>query len=398
VCDSNELKLFLDLGEQPWCNDFILPDQIGREERYPLKLFFCDECTTVQISYNVNKETMYSDHVYLSGVTSTMRHHFQTVTDRLVQDIGKYEGLVVDIGSNDGTLLSTFNEHHFKAVGVEPCARVAELANENGIETLVRYFNKSCSDELRADYGPATIISAANVFYHVEELHSVVAGVSNLLDKDGVFLIQGSYLPDIMKNNAFDVMYHEHLLYYRYETLSRLLEIHGLEIFNVYRSTVHGGSIIAYVGHKGRWTIDDSIEVLRREEHTLQYDKFSTYQEFGRKILELKGEILSMVMSAIEAGKTIYAFGAPAKGTVLLNYCGLTRNEIPYAVEKNPLKIGRFIPGTEIEIVEEGKLQEPYYYFLLSWNFLTEFTTSPQFQNGRRKFLVPIPYPRIVSA
>lgn len=397
ICSSDQLEQFLDLGPQPWCNDFVVEPSVGYGTTYPLQLFYCRSCTTVQISYNVRKEIMYSDHLYLSGVTETMKNHFSSVTEQLVNETGIKSGLVVDIGSNDGTLLTTFSKRGFRTLGIEPCTAIAEIANQRGIETRDRFFDHECGKELREACGPASVVSAANVFYHVEDLHGVVAGVRALLDKDGVFVVQGSYLPDIMEKRAFDVMYHEHLLYYRIETLNRLLKMHGLEVFNVYRSDVHGGSLIAYAGHEGRRQIRKTVDLLIEEENSLGYDRFVTYQRFGNEIKDLGSRITSMVRDLREEGRTIYAFGAPAKGTVLLNYCGLTCEDIPIATEKNSLKVGRYIAGTGIKIVDEAQIEEPDYFLLLSWNFLEEFCKAPEFVSGQRKFIVPIPHPRIVA-
>ncbi len=397
VCNSDKLEEFLDLGLQPWCNNFVCKEEVGHELRYPLVLYFCHNCTTVQINYNVAKHKMYSDHLYLSGITSTMKNHFDSVTNRLIHSTRTTNGLVVDIGSNDGTLLTSFSQHGFRVLGIEPCQRIAGLANSYGIPTLNKYFDLECAKEIQEKHGKAVVVSAANVFYHVEDLHSIVAGVKSLLSHDGVFVMQGSYLPDIIKTRAFDILYHEHLLYYRYETLQELLDMYDLEVFHLYRAAVHGGSIVVYAGHKGEHVMDESVESFKREEYLNGYRNYETYARFGKSIKRLREQIKSLVTSVKSSGSTIYAYGAPAKGTVLLNYCQLTSADIGLAVEKNSFKIGRFIPGTGIEICDETKVNEPDYYLMLPWNFLQEFCQSEKFLSGDRKFIVPVPYPRILS-
>lgn len=397
VCDSDKLEEFLDLGLQPWCNNFVTKEEVGLEPLYPLVLYFCHNCTTVQINYNVDKQKMYSDHLYLSGITSTMKKHFDSVTNQLIRSTRTTSGLVVDIGSNDGTLLSSFLRHNFDVLGIEPCERIAELANSRRIPTLNEYFDLECARDIQEKYGRAAVISAANVFYHVEDLHSIVAGVKSLLSRDGVFVMQGSYLPDIIKTLAFDILYHEHLLYYRYETLRTLLDMYDLEVFHLYRAAVHGGSIVVYAGHKGMHAMDESVETFKREEYVNGYRNFETYAKFGGEIKRLREDIKSLVENIKSFGSTIFAYGAPAKGTVLLNYCQLTSNEIDLAVEKNSFKVGRFIPGTGIEIHDEQKVDEPDYYLMLPWNFLPEFCRSEEFMSGKRKFIVPVPYPKILS-
>ena len=396
ICFSERIKRFLDLGLQPWCNDFITADKLGSENKYPLDIYFCENCTTVQVMYTVPKSVMYSEHLYLSGVTKSMREHFRKVSHKALTFIDK-PGLVVDIGSNDGTLLSTYKDTGMDLQGVDPCLKAANIAIDNGIATDVEFFNFAYAENLVSRLGQAKIISAANVFYHVEELHDIIKGIKYLLDKNGVFVMQGSYLPRIMEKKAFDIMYHEHLLYYRIDTLAYLLNMYGLEIIDVDEAPVHGGSIVAYISHKGSFSSTGKAEEMRKIEKNEGYGNFETYEIFAKEVKELREQIRDLIFSLKDKGQTIYAFGAPAKGTVLLNYCDITSNEIDCAVEKNHLKCGRYVPCTGIPIVNETEAEEPDYYFLLSWNFVDEFCKSELFQSGKRKFIVPIPEPRILA-
>jgi len=369
---------------------------VGLEKRYPLDLYFCEDCTAVQVCYTVPKDVMYSEHLYLSGVTRSMRKHFQSVSDKACRLIDP-PGLVVDIGSNDGTLLSTYKTYGMTVQGVDPCKKAAEIAIANNIPTDIDFFNYEYAQAMCIKKGKAKVISAANVFYHVEELHAIVKGIEHLLDKDGIFVMQGSYLPRIMEKKAFDIMYHEHLLYYRIDTLSYLLNIYNLEIFDVDEAPVHGGSISAFICHKGTRPVNDKVRRMWLREREEGYTQFHKYEEFALSIQKLRDQIKNLICDLKKSGVTIYAFGAPAKGTVLLNYCGLTHNEIDCAVEKNTLKCGRYIPCTGIPIVDENTVEEPDYYLLLSWNFISEFCESEAFQSGKRKFIVPLPEPKVVS-
>jgi len=310
ICSSSKLEQFLDLGPQPWCNDFVVHEQVGLENLYPLDLYFCKDCTTVQVRQTVPKEVMYNEHLYLSGITRSMRKHFQQVSDKAVQLTGR--GLVVDIGSNDGTLLSTYLKHDMNVLGIEPCSKAAKVAIGNGINTDINFFNHKCANKIEEKKGKAKIISAANVFYHVEELHDIVKGIKNLLDDDGVFVMQGSYLPRIMEKRAFDIMYHEHLLYYRVDTLKYLLDIYNLEIFDIDEAPVHGGSIVAYICHKGTRHISDKIDLMIKNEISDRYDQFDTYQKFADNIRGLRDKIRETVIGFASAGRKIFAFGAPA--------------------------------------------------------------------------------------
>ncbi len=398
VCSSTHLEDCIDLGQQPWCNDFVLEDQVGKESRYPLMCTFCHDCSTLQVKYTVPKEIMYADHTYLSGSTKTMVRHFQTVSDFVCEELVDGKGLVVDIGSNDGTLLSTYQNNGMDVYGVEACAKTAAIANENGIKTAVNYFDYDCADRIAQSKGKAKVISAANVFYHVEELHSIVRGITHLLDDDGVFVVQASYLPNLLKSKAFDIMYHEHLLYYRLENLNHLLSLHGLEVFDVSEAEVHGGSIVVYAGHQGVRPVSDKVTEMIAVERAEGYHEIGVYKKFNENIQNLRANLQDLLKKVKSEGKTIYAYGAPAKGTVMLNYCGLDSETIDYAVEVNSLKFNHYIPCTGIKILDEKTVEEPDYYLLLSWNFVDEFCRSEAFQSGKRKFIIPLPEPKVISA
>ena len=247
VCESTNFDDVLDLGNQPWGNDFRATP--GDAEKYPLIGVFCNDCSTFQIKHNVSKEVMYEDHTYLSGANASMSSHFQSVSDKACKNLSNDQNFVVDIGSNDGTLLRTYKDKGLKVLGVEPCENIALKAIDSGIPTVIDFFNNDVANSIITEHGKANIISAANVFYHVEELHDIVKGITNLLSDNGTFIVQGTYLPNLINNNEFDIIYHEHLLYYRIENLNFLLNKFGLEVFDVDFADVHGGSFIAYVSH-----------------------------------------------------------------------------------------------------------------------------------------------------
>ena len=245
--------------------------------------------------------------------------------------------------------------------------------------------------------GTADIISAANVFYHVEELHDIVKGIKFLLNENGVFVVQGTYLPHLIERNEFDIIYHEHLLYYRIENLDYLLSMHGLEIFDVEFAAVHGGSFIAYIGHKGLREQSPQVKSAIKQERSLELHTIKPYLEFSDRVHQLKSDICDLLSRLKQEGKSIYAYGAPAKGTVMINFCGLDVDTISCAVEVNKEKIGTYVPGTSIKVLDEMTTLEPDYYFLLSWNFLDVFKNQKVFLEGNRKFIVPVPSVKILT-
>jgi len=397
VCKSSQLEDVIDLGVQPWGNDMVTQENIGKEKKYPLVCCFCLECSTLQVRYTVPKEIMYADHSYLSGSNKSMPVHFQKIADHVYNNYCNiHEPLAVDIGSNDGTLLRCYQKNNFHVLGVEASAEIAKIACDAGIPTIADYFNKDVAEHIEGSHGKAAVISAANVFYHVEELHSVVEGVKCLLADSGVFVVQASYLPNLIKTKAFDIMYHEHLLYYRMENLQTLLSFHDLEVFDFTFEEVHGGSIIVYAGHKGARAVSKRVSDLVKEERENNYHKIELYQGFNDEIKVLREDIKAFVVDLKQQGYTIAAYGAPVKGTVMLNYCGIDSGLIDFAVEVNEMKIGKYIPGTGIEIKNEAECLEPDYYFLLSWNFKDFFLEKRKEKGGTSKFIIPIPYPHIV--
>jgi len=395
ICRSNELELFLDLGNQPWCNDFITENQIGKEKVYPLQLCFCHNCTAVQINYTVPKEIMYSDHFYLSGTTATMVKHFQKISNKMCKCFAP-NGLVIDIGSNDGTLLNCYKKNNMNILGIEPCKRSAKIALNNGIPTNIIFFNYEHATDIVKSEGKAKIITAANVFYHIEDLHDITCCIKLLLDNDGIFIVHFSYLPNIINRKEFDIMYHEHLLYYRLYTLNYLMNIYDMEIFDIDSAAeIHGGSIVAYICHKGKRKITNQVKKMYKQENKDGFNQIKKYNDFAYDVKILKSKIIELVHNLKHKGNVIYAFGAPAKGTVLLNYCGFSNKEITIAVEKNPFKFNHYIPCTNIPIVDEVKINEPDYYLLLAWNFMSEFCKSQAYIEGKRKFIIPLPKPHI---
>ena len=397
VCSSSLLDPILDLGSQPWCNDFRV-ESGTLCERFPLELVFCNECSTLQISYTVPKEIMYRSHTYLSGANKSMPKHFGNVA-RIVGDIRGFEGeLVIDIGSNDGTLLKEFQAVGAEVLGVEPCSDTAERARSTGIATVAEFFNREQANEILASHGKAAVVSAANVFYHVEELHSIVEGVKTLPEEDGVFVIQGTYLPTLIEKNEFDIVYHEHLLYYRIGNLQTLLQMHGLEVFHVEFADVHGGSFIALAGHVGARVKSRELISTLEWEYAEGLNTREPYEDFAKRVNDLGKKVRALLKGLKDNGNSIAAYGAPAKGTVMMNYCGLDADLIDFAVEVNEEKMGTYIPGTSVPVIDESVAEEPDYYFVLSWNFLNVFTKSHEFLEGRRKFVVPIPDPVILTA
>lgn len=400
VCSGESIEIVLDLGEQPHCNTLIPPEYAGEDEPvYPLRLCYCDTCTTVQIDYTVPKETMFSRYPYVSGTTQTLRDHFDESAGRLADRLALGNGeLVVDIGSNDGTWLKAFTARGMRGVGVEPAVNVVELARADGVETLHRFFDATTARKILDDYGPPSLVTAAGVFFHLEELHSATAGAAILCEAGASFCIQAIYLGEMLSKNHFDNIYHEHLTYWSLTSVSRLLDLHGLEVFDVALLPIHGGTMEYMVGPKGGNPIAASVMQLRAEEIDVGFDKVETYRAFARRVWDIRDHLLGILMEYRDAGKTVFAFGAPAKGATLLNSFGIDTRFLDCATERNPLKFGQLMPGSRLPIVDEESVDPPDAFLILPWNFLGEFLQrNRKYIMGGGAFIVPLPEPHVIT-
>jgi SAM-dependent methyltransferase len=360
------------LGNQPWGNGFIKPEKLNTEKSYPLKLIFCNACSTSQLDFTIAKEEMFIDHTYLSGTTATLQKHFeavaQAVQNRFLNKLEK--PIVLDIGSNDGTQLMEYKKLGCEVLGVESATYVSNFANKSGINTLNSFFNLELAETLEKKFD---IINASGVFFHLEELHSVCSGIKLVLKPDGVFVVQFIYMKLMQDNTAFDQIYHEHLLYYTFQTIRTLLNRHNLEMFDAEISEIHGGTVVGYIGHPGSRPISDRLTKLINEENESGTNSIERYFEFAKAAHEARKKTLAWVDSTLAEGKIIYGLGAPVKGNTLLNFFGLGPEKIKFLTERNTLRKGLISPGMHIPVIMDDELpQKPDAYLVLAWNFKAE--------------------------
>ncbi len=378
ICDSFNLESVIDLGEQPWANNFLKKNQVGNEPLYPLKVVYCHDCNVAQLDYTVKKEVMFEDHTYLSGTTKSLSNHFSRIASEVDDRFFSKEKdkSVLDIGSNDGTQLKHFINLGYEVLGVESSKTTAKIANDANVPTLNSFFNDEVARKINKKFD---VINASGVFFHLEELHSVTKGIKMCLKSEGVFVVQFLYMKRIVENLAFDQIYHEHLLYYNLKTISILLEMHGLSLFDAYLDPIHGGSIIAYVTHSGcNEKTDRLIKMLEKEDSDCAND-IETYKKFSKDIELVKNNNLEYLALKKKQGKIIYGMGAPVKGNTLLNYFGVGVGFIDYLVEKNELRRDLYSPGSHIPIVIEKELDHyPDVYYVLAWNFKKEILANNQ--------------------
>ena len=378
VCDSTDLRLAIDLGFQPWGNLFLKKEEVGKEPFYPLRVVFCMNCSTCQIDYTIPKETMFGEHTYLSSITKTLMDHCRGVAEegdkRFFKD--KKTKSMLDIGSNDGIQLRYFKDLGYDILGVESAKTPAKMANDFGLTTINDFFNLDLARKLKRKF---SVVNAAGVFFHLEELHSVADGVKEALAEEGIFVVQFLYMKRIVENLAFDQIYHEHLLYYNLKNLETLLNRHGMSLFDAYLSPIHGGSVIAFASHQEKKKPSERLTKIKNEETENKSNELSTYLEFAEKIQVMKKDNLAFLDDAKKRGKRIFGFGAPVKGNTLLNYFGIGAKYLDCLVEKNELRRGLYSPGMHIPIVIEKEIKEqPDIYYVLAWNFKKEILVNNQ--------------------
>ena len=389
---TTDYEVVLDLGEQPWGNNFLTKDEVGKEPYYPLKLVYCNQSELLQLSYFVPKEVMFSDHTYLSGMTKSLQSHFYNTAKENLEDLNlSFDDVVVDIGGNDGTQLLQYKKLGFNnVINIESAANICKLSEESGITSHNMFFNE---DNIKSviDKGSVKLINASGVFFHLEELHSVIKGIDYILSDDGVFVVQFMYSGAMVENGNFDTIYHEHLCYYTINSICKLLSNYGLKIFDAQFVEIHSGTIIAKFCKESCDKYPVTERCLEQIERDKKYD-LQSFFDLGEYIKGRRDNLKSFLKDLKNNNKTIYAYGAPVKGNTLLNYMRIDNTIIDKVVEVNPLKIGKYTPGTNIPVTEESLEDLPDYYLLLSHNFKDEILKkNKDLLDKGVKFIIPFP-------
>lgn len=403
MCSSTKLYKFLDLGFTPPADQFRRKDQL-REPAiyYPLQVVMCDDCGLAQLSYVVSPEILYrNDYPYESSTTRTGQAHWSEFADSVVKRLGLGQSdLAVDIGSNVGVLLGAFRRNGLRVQGVDPAANIVMIAKSNGIETICDFFNEDSVKEIVADKGHASVVTATNVFAHVDDLNAFMLAVSGLLSERGVFIFEAPYFVNLLKHNEYDTIYHEHLSYLSVRPLIPFFRRHGMEVFDIEQRDIHGGSFRVYVGRQGQWPVSPEVDRLVRAEIETGIYRHEMLDKFSQTVKKNKEDLIWILQSLKHQGKHIVAVSAPAKGMTLLSYCRLDNDVLDFVTEKSALKIGRFTPGAHIPVMPDSELltRQPDYALLLAWNFAEEIMKNlDEFRKRGGKFIIPIPLPRIVD-
>jgi hypothetical protein len=400
VCGDRDLREVIFIGYLPPVNGMpAVGTKPAEEPAYPAQLLQCSRCSLAQLGLVVDPAVLFPpSYPYTSGTTRILRENFAELAAEMhALWTLRAEHLVVDVGSNDGTLLRNFAERGERVFGIEP-TDAGKLAQSRDIPTLISFFGRDVAAKVRADQGPAQVVTATNVFAHIEDVHEVVDGVMELLDTTGIFVTESHYFASLVETVQYDTIYHEHLRYYTLTSLRYLLEAHGLEVIHAKRIPTHGGSIRVYSARRGQYPVRDSVQsILQAEQETLSPGALVRFKD---RVVSSKLDLYGLLREIRGSGSRVYAVGAPSRATTLIQYVGLDHEIIDCVLEiDGSYKIGKYMPGTLIPVLEERRLFEdpPDYALLLSWHIADELIPKFRERGYSGKFIVPLPEPHIRS-
>jgi SAM-dependent methyltransferase len=399
-CGGGDMTVFLSLGNLPLSDGFLEASQLPEEEgRYPLDVAFCPDCALVQILETVPPEKLFgADYPYFSSFTDTLlRHSEANVRERVTERKLGPQSLVVELASNDGYLLQYYRERGIPVLGIDPAPGPVAVARGKGIESLQAFFGTELAEQLAAQGRRADVIHANNVLAHVADTNGFVEGIATLLKDDGVAVIEAPYVRDLIDHGEFDTIYHEHLCYFSVTALKNLFERHGLSLNRVEPLAIHGGSLRLFVEKHA--APEASVTEYLASERRLGLNRLSYYAGFSVRVAGIRSELIALLQDLKRRGARIAAYGAAAKGTIMLNYAGLGGEVLDFVVDRNVHKQGRYVPGVRLRIEPPERVLEsqPDYLLILPWNFKDEIMTQQdEYRRRGGHFIVPVPRPTIL--
>jgi hypothetical protein len=377
-CGTKLSHTFIDLGMSPLANSYIRPEDLQKGEKfYPLHAYVCENCFLVQLEEFETPQAIFSDYAYFSSYSVSWLQHSKNYVEMITERLGlTSKSQVMEVASNDGYLLQYFLEKGIPVLGIEPAENVAKIAEAKGIKTLAEFFGVETAKKITESEKKADLLIGNNVLAHVPDINDFVDGMKYVLNKNGMITMEFPHLLNLIRYNQFDTIYHEHFSYLSFTTVKAIFEHHGLKIIDVDKLPTHGGSIRIFAVHRENNNLQPSGNVgeLLDEEKASEMTDLSLYQRYSESVKKTKRNILEFFIREKNNGKSIAAYGAPAKGNTLLNYCGIRDDMIDYTVDRSPHKQGTFLPGTRIEVksVEEIKKTKPDYLIILPWNLKEE--------------------------
>ena len=403
ITGSKNLFLAIDLGHQAPCDSLLSEDMLDKPEvRYPLRLMICPDSGSAQLDYFVDgNEIYYPDYPYRSGISKPLEVYQRAFADDIVAQFDIKEGsLCVDVGSNDGTLLTGFKRNNMKTLGVEPTNMAKVAREENGIETIQSFFTEAVAEEIVATYGRAKVITMTNVFAHMTTLGEVMRGLTVLLDDDGVFITESQYLLDVLESNQFEGIYHEHIRTYSLKALVTLMPQYGLEVFDVTRASRYGGNIRAYIAKKGTRTINQRVpDLLKKEEEAGLFTE-EAWAQWRARVEDNRIKFIELAHEAKRKGLRFVADSCPGRGAVLVQYYGIDKTLMPYIAQlPTSEKVGRYLPGSHIPVVDNKIIleEQPEYVVILAWHYGDYIMSEWRKKGFTGKFVLPLPVFKVID-
>ena len=402
ICNSGKMHLILDLGNQPLCDSLLTKETLNNPEpTFPLRMLWCEECSLAQLDYCVDGNEVYHlDYPYRTGITKELVEYLISMSDSLIQkyDLNQND-LVVDLGSNDGTLLSGFKEHGIKIIGVEP-TNIAKIANKKNIETVQEFFTLDVAKNIKTKSGEASIILATNMFAHMATIGEVISGIESLLKPNGVFVFENHYLLDVIHGGQFDTIYHEHLRTYSLKSLIKLFSYYDFTVTDVERGTRYGGNIRVHVTKGKNKNVSKNVESLLKLEEEFGLYELDTYRKFAVRVKTAKKDFMNFLFDMKKEGKTVVGNSCPGRSVTLLNYYGVDSDLLPYIAEQpTSLKLDMYLPGKQIPIVNNEILiqEQPDYVVLLAWHYATPIMNQLKERGLKSNFVIPLPDLKILE-
>lgn len=403
-CKAPLEHIFIDLNNSPASNSFLTKDQLNEPEIfYPLKVYTCTNCFLVQVDEYKKSDAIFNkDYVYFSSYSKDWLAHSKNYVDKMIERFGfNSQSSITEIASNDGYLLQYFKEKNIPVLGIEPTANTAKVAMDKGIETVVDFFGVRLAKELATKNRKADLLLGNNVLAHVPDIVDFVNGMKILLKDSGIITMEFPHLLQLINNNQFDTIYHEHFSYLSFYTVKKIFESVGLKLFDVEELSTHGGSLRIYATHQdnNEQEITDKVQLLLNKEFSYGIDKIECYNGFTQKAFKAKIQLLEFLINQKKQNKKVVAYGAAAKGNTLLNYCGIKNDLIDFVVDANPNKQNKFLPASHIPVVDENEIKKtkPDYVLILPWNLKSEITAQLDYiKEWGGKFVIPIPETEIL--
>lgn len=403
-CQNNIIPV-INLGSVPLAGGFIKKiDNISSEKFYPLELFFCSKCYLLQTNNVINKDLLFKEYYYHSSAIKTLVKHFESSADyltKLLPDTNKK--FIVEIGCNDGELISILSKKGFRVLGVDPASNIVKPLIKKGLPIINDYFSEPLADKIVKQHGETDAIVSFHTLAHIEDMHDVIRGVKILLKDNGFLAFEVHYLENLIKEFQYDMIYHEHQFYYSIHSVMSLFKMHGMEIFDAQTTTIRSGSIMYFVqkSKTGKRKISQNIKKLMSVEKSIGLHESQTFLKFNKKIEKAKKDLIKLLYSIKKNNKTIAGYGASGRGTIIMNYCGIEKDLLDYVIDDAPAKQGTYTPGNHLLIKSSSVLKsknKPDYLLVFAWPFLDEILKKNiEYSKRSGKFIIPLPRPKIIS-